>query len=381
MAREIYVDLSNSVEAWRQKTNTLSGYVGDLDNLTTDNNTSIVGALNSVESKLIDDTRAKQLMSVVTVGAENYVTLSYDNTNGVFTHTIRALRQSDIPDLDAGKITTGTFPVAQIPPLPASKTTSGQFNPDRIPSLDASKVTTGIFDAARIPNLDASKITTGSIDVNRIPTIPFDKIDLGGGTVDPSSLPTNIVYTDNTQVISGEKTFGTVWINTKITVADNYSIMPLHTGTSYIGSSAYKFKEVWANNFRGTADTATTATKLATPRKINGTNFDGTSDITINSFFVSFGNNIPANAYSNIINGFDFSKNYVDVFPPTGRTMDDFIAAIVSPGLIYFNGKVNQDDKLIATFEKQSDRVRCWVQNSEQRAKPAINYFIVWKYF
>ena len=48
---------------------------------------------------------------------------------------------NDIPNLDAGKITTGTFVDA------------------RIPNLNASKINAGTFDAARIPNLAPSKIT------------------------------------------------------------------------------------------------------------------------------------------------------------------------------------------------------------------------------
>jgi len=38
-----------------------------------------------------------------------------------------------------------------------------------IPSLDASKITSGTFAVARIPNLDASKITSGTLNLARIP--------------------------------------------------------------------------------------------------------------------------------------------------------------------------------------------------------------------
>ena len=61
------------------------------------------------------------------------------------------LAASDIPALDAGKITSGTFATDRIPALDASKITTGILGAERIPALDASKVTTGIFDAARIP--------------------------------------------------------------------------------------------------------------------------------------------------------------------------------------------------------------------------------------
>jgi hypothetical protein len=54
------------------------------------------------------------------------------------------LAATDIPNLDAAKITTGTFADA------------------RIPNLNASKINAGTFDAARIPTLAASKITQTS---------------------------------------------------------------------------------------------------------------------------------------------------------------------------------------------------------------------------
>ena len=59
-----------------------------------------------------------------------------------------------------------------------------------IPNLPASKITTGTLDAARIPNLDASKITSGTLAAARIP-------DLSG----------KYVTLDTAQTITGKKTF------------------------------------------------------------------------------------------------------------------------------------------------------------------------------
>ena len=83
----------------------------------------------------------------------------------------------------------GSISVSDVPNLPASKITSGTFTAARIPSLDASKITSGTFGAARIPNLNASKITAGTIALARLPTIPYSQ--LSGTPTIPTSLPAN----------------------------------------------------------------------------------------------------------------------------------------------------------------------------------------------
>jgi hypothetical protein len=70
------------------------------------------------------------------------------------------LTASQIPDLGAGKITSGTFSADRIPNLDAGKINSGTFIADRIPDLGAGKITSGTFTTDRIPDLAISKITT-----------------------------------------------------------------------------------------------------------------------------------------------------------------------------------------------------------------------------
>lgn len=55
-------------------------------------------------------------------------------------------------------------------------TSGGSLVASDIPALDAAKITTGAFDVARIPALDAAKVTTGEFDLDRIPEIPSTKL-------------------------------------------------------------------------------------------------------------------------------------------------------------------------------------------------------------
>lgn len=48
MVRKIYVDLSDTIDVWRTKTNILGSRTGDLDNLATTADSDLVEAINEV---------------------------------------------------------------------------------------------------------------------------------------------------------------------------------------------------------------------------------------------------------------------------------------------------------------------------------------------
>jgi hypothetical protein len=162
---------------------------------------------------------------------------------------------------------------------------------------------------------------------------------------------------------------------------------------------------------------ANTAVRLKTARRINNVLFDGSSDITITdsnklsrngdtmqgplllsrspllsneaatkSYVDTIGLTVTYGATQYSTSGFtnivwywaDYS-NYFDVFPPAGKTMANLIAFIPSIAVIYFNGGVNQDDALRCVWSKLGDRVRVWVQNTEQRSTPAANWLAIWR--
>lgn len=70
---------------------------------------------------------------------KNYVLASPSSAAGA--PSWRALVAADIPPLDAGKITSGTFDAARIPGLSASKITSGTLDAARIPDLSSTYAT------------------------------------------------------------------------------------------------------------------------------------------------------------------------------------------------------------------------------------------------
>lgn len=93
--------------------------------------------------------------------AANKVLASPSNAAGI--PSFRLLVASDIPNLDAAKITTGTLNAARIPNLDASKITSGTFNAARIPDLSGKYVT---LDSAQ--TITGKKTFTGGVDANYI---------------------------------------------------------------------------------------------------------------------------------------------------------------------------------------------------------------------
>jgi hypothetical protein len=86
-----------------------------------------------------------------------------------------------------------------------------------------------------------------------------------------------------------------------------------------------------------------------------------------------------ASSFTNIINQWDDSANCIDIFPPSGYTMDDVVAVMPSIGQIHFAGGVNYDDKMRTVVNYCADRVRIFTQNSEQRAAPGANYLVIFK--
>lgn len=165
---------------------------------------------------------------------------------------------------------------------------------------------------------------------------------------------------------------------------------------------------------------ASTATQLQAARLINGVVFNGTQDITIpandnskvalaggtmtgyltlvgapvnanhaatktyvdNRFseltFIS-GQQYSTSGFTNQVGSFNDGANYFDVFPPAGKVMANLVGFIPSIHVIHYAGGVDGNDSIRCTYSYLSDRIRVYVQNTEQRSTPAANYLAIWR--
>lgn len=177
---------------------------------------------------------------------------------------------------------------------------------------------------------------------------------------------------------------------------------------------------ITANLTGNVTGNASTATKLVTARNINGVSFDGTGDITILApdstkvaksgdsmsgyltlnanpvsslhaapkqyvdsrlpqyTFVTGNTVYSTSGFTNQVGSWNNNANFFDVFPPSGKTMGNLVAFIPSIAVIHYAGGVDGNDSIRCTWSNLGDRIRVYVQNTEQRSTPAANYMAIW---
>ena len=97
------------------------------------------------------------------------------------------------------------------------------------------------------------------------------------------------------------------------------------------------------------------------------------------AYTITYGNTqYSTTGFTNQVGSFNSSKNNFDVFPPAGKTMADLIAFIPSIAVIHYAGGVDGNDSLRCIWSNLGDRIRVYVQNTEQRSTPAANWLAIW---
>jgi len=98
------------------------------------------------------------------------------------------------------------------------------------------------------------------------------------------------------------------------------------------------------------------------------------------NYVVTYGNTQYSIAgYTNQVGSFNNGANFFDVYPPLGKTITQLVAFIPSIAVIHYAGGVDGNDSLRCTWSNLGDRIRVYVQNTEQRSTPAANWLAIWR--
>jgi len=97
------------------------------------------------------------------------------------------------------------------------------------------------------------------------------------------------------------------------------------------------------------------------------------------AFTITYGQTYSQSGYTNQVGSWNFGANYFDVFPPAGKSMGNLVAFLPSIAVIHYAGGVDGNDSLVCTYSYFGDRIRVYVQNTEQRSTPAANWIAFWR--
>jgi hypothetical protein len=92
----------------------------------------------------------------------------------------------------------------------------------------------------------------------------------------------------------------------------------------------------------------------------------------------TYGSRTAAYFYTSTTSGWSDSANYFDVYPPAGKSMGNLLAFIPSMAQIWFGGEMDGNDAIRCVWSNLGDRIRVWVQNTEQRQSATANWMAVW---
>jgi hypothetical protein len=153
----------------------------------------------------------------------------------------------------------------------------------------------------------------------------------------------------------------------------------LHAATKQYVDNAVGALDQLATKVSLSGDTMTGYLTLAA-NPVNNLHAATKQYVDANATYVfSYGQQYSTSGFTNQVGSFNDGANYFDVFPPAGKTMGNIVAFIPSIHVIHYAGGVNADDSMRCTYSYFGDRIRVYVQNTEQRSTPAANYLAIWR--
>lgn len=93
---------------------------------------------------------------------------------------------------------------------------------------------------------------------------------------------------------------------------------------------------------------------------------------------VTYGSAVTENRASGHLNN-DYTKNFKDIYPPTGYTMANLVGFNASIAEIFFDNQVDDNDDLWCNYDVLSDKIRVICNNSENDGNSKINYMAIWQ--
>jgi hypothetical protein len=172
---------------------------------------------------------------------------------------------------------TVSLTATQIPDLGAGKITSGTFSADRIPDLGAGKITSGTFSADRIPNLDTGKITSGTLAVDRGGTGAGTFTAGGlliGNTTSAISQATGLTWTTATTLLTATNIAGNGSAITALNMG-NASSGTLAVSRGGTGTGTFTLGGILIGNTTSAFSQSTGLTWTTGTNLLTATNFSG----------------------------------------------------------------------------------------------------------
>ena len=240
----------------------------------------------------------------------------------------------------------------------ASVGTAGTYT--KVTTDAKGRVTAGTtLAAADIPNLDAGKITTGTIDAARLPSYVDDVIEAANLASFPATGETGKIYvaldTNKTYRWSGS---AYVYITSGAvdSVAGKTGVVTLAKADVGLGS---------VDNTTDSAKNVATAVTLATARTINGTSFNGSTNITTANWGTARDiNGSSVDGSGNYAIGRMYDTNYRRITNPGGAeyvtgttTVTGAIAVTLPVGMT--NTMVRMTIKVYEYVTNQSFEIHC----------------------